>query len=189
LPDQERGHIKKLYKNEADPETNLTSVTDQEGNETEYDYNGRYLRTERTNALGDIYRWDYDENGNLVKETDEEKNETGYGYDARDRRVLVTKYPEGRPVTAKYDYDKNSNLTGVTDARLKVTGTEYDSWNRPWKTVLPDTNEYGQNYTTFTEYDGKGNTVRTVDGRGIGRRRERDSRGLVKKYTDGEEQN
>ncbi|MCP3947111.1 RHS repeat domain-containing protein, partial [Herbaspirillum sp.] len=189
----ERGHTAMTYYDEADPETNLKTVTDQEGNMTQYEHNRRYLRTKRINACLDEYERKYDDNGNLEKEIDEEKNETDYEYDAFGRVTAVKKYLskcegcEGGPViSTKYKYDRNGNRTEVTDPRLKKTVTEYDSWNRPWKLTGPGYDENGSIIETFTEYDGGGNVVRTVDGRGTDRTWIRDKRGLVEKYTDGE---
>ncbi|MCP4474032.1 MAG: RHS repeat protein, partial [Gammaproteobacteria bacterium] len=98
----------------------------------------------------------------------------------------LIKGPDGPIISAKYKYDRNGNRTEVTDPRLKKTVTEYDSWNRPWKVAGPGYDENGSIIETFTEYDGGGNVVRTVDGRGTDRTWIRDKRGLVEKYTDGE---
>jgi len=173
----ERGYIGYTYYDEADPKTNLKTETDQEQHITTYEYNGRYLRTKRTNALSDVYTWEYDDSGNLSKETDEEGKYTQYGYDKQNRRISVTRM--GGIQTA-YQYDANGNQTFVIDALGRATETRYDEWNRAWKVIDAD------GYSTTTEYDGEGKAVRVVDGNGNGRTWERDERGLVRKATDGE---
>ncbi|MCP4365136.1 MAG: RHS repeat protein, partial [Planctomycetes bacterium] len=186
---QEAGHTEMTYYKEADPGTNLKSVTDQEGNMTQYEYNGRYLRTKRINAYLDEYKLEYDDNGNLEKETDEEKNETEYKYDVMNRVSSVTRHcPDCQThgsVMAGYEYDMNGNRTKITDPRENVTEIEYDAWNQPWKATGPGCDENGSPIITYTEYDGAGNTVRTVDGRKTERKWKRDRRGLVREYTDG----
>ncbi|MCP4119824.1 MAG: RHS repeat protein, partial [Desulfobacteraceae bacterium] len=118
------------YNAESDPEKNLASVTDPEGNVTAYRYNGRYLRTGRTDALGGMYTWDYDGNGNVSKVTDEEGNAVTYTYD-KQNRLTGEERPEG--VSLGYDYDDNGNRIKTIDGRGGVTATQYDEWNRAWK--------------------------------------------------------
>jgi YD repeat-containing protein len=60
--------ITKTYYDEADPKTNLRTETDPEAHTTTYEYNGRYLRTKRTNALQHDYVWAFDDDANLETE-------------------------------------------------------------------------------------------------------------------------
>ncbi len=167
---QGRGHIVNTYYAEADPKTNLKSVTDQESNTTSFEYNGRYLQTRRTNALNHTYLTEYDDSGNVSKETDEENNFTTYVYDKQNRRTSATR--TGGIVTG-YAYDLNGNQTRITDPRGNTTVTDYDSWNRAYKVTDPDF------YTTVLVSDGEGNKVQARDGNGNLRTWQRDAQGRV----------
>ncbi|MCP4549736.1 MAG: RHS repeat protein, partial [bacterium] len=92
LDGQDRGRLQYAYYNEADPETNLKSKIDQEGNPTTYQYNGRYLKTRRTNALGDERSWEYDAGANPIREIDEEGRVATREYDKQNRLIAENKY-------------------------------------------------------------------------------------------------
>lgn len=112
-----RGEIVTTYYNEADPKSNVATVTDAEGNLTSFEYNGRYQKTKRTNALFDAFVWQYDDAGNLAKEIDEELNETRYEYDAQNRRTFTYRTLDGREfVAAEMQYDAAGNVRHVIDA-------------------------------------------------------------------------
>jgi len=180
LDGQGPGHLVYTYYDEADAETNLKSETDPEGNITTYEYNGRYLRTKRINALNDEYFWEYDDNGNPAKETDEEGNDTRWEYDGQNRRIFAYRSIDDREIETSYLYDDNGNRTHVTDARNNTTETRYDEWNRAYLIIDPE------NYETTTEYDGEGNVVMVTDGNQHERLWKLDQRGLVLAATDAE---
>ncbi|MGO8989042.1 MAG: RHS repeat-associated core domain-containing protein [bacterium] len=177
LEGQSRGNIHNSYYDEADPKTNLKTETDQEGHTTAYEYNGRHLRTKRTNALNDVYTWEYDDSGNLIKETDEEGKYTQYGYDGQNRRTSLTRM--GNIVTT-YRFDANGNQTHLIDALNRDTETRYDEWNRAYQVIDADS------YITTTEFDGEGKSVKVTDGNNHVRSSTRDQRGLILAATDGE---
>lgn len=180
LEGQQRGTIEYTYYNEADPKTNLKTESDPEGHTTTYEYNGRYLRTKRINALSDEYVWEYDGNGNLAREINEHGKSTRYEYDKQNRRIYTYQQFEDREIATEFRYDANGNRTHLIDARLNHTQTQYDEWNRAYRVIDPD------NYGTTTELDGGGNPVKAIDGNGHERTWQRDPRGLVLSATDAE---
>lgn len=171
------GIVTNTYYKESDPKTNLKTITDQENNLTSFEYNGRYLKTKRTNALNDVFQWEYDANGNLLKETDEELNFVSYEYDTQNR-VMKMLQPEG--VETQYTYDLNGNVKVTTTPTGHTIVNDYNSWNQLVKVKGPD------GYTTESWYDGNGNIVKTIDHNNIAREQNRDKRGLVLKSIDGE---
>ncbi|MDH3976693.1 MAG: DUF6531 domain-containing protein [Deltaproteobacteria bacterium] len=177
LASQAAGTIINTYYNEADAEKNLKSITDQEGNVIQFAYNGRYLKTSQTNALGDVSSFAYDAAGNLISQTDEEGKVTSFEYDKQNRRTKVIQ-PGG--IETGYAYDKSGNMTSLTDPLGRVTSTAYDAWNRPWQVTDAD------GYVSATWYDGEGKEVRVIDGNGNVKRFVRNSLGLVEKAIDAE---
>ncbi|OGU23908.1 MAG: hypothetical protein A2X85_12295 [Geobacteraceae bacterium GWF2_54_21] len=177
---QVRGELAFSYYDEADPKTNLKKESDQEGNVTSYEYNGRYLRSKRTNALNDVHLWEYDDNGNLNKETDEESHFVRHEYDKQNRLIADVHSHNGSDVKTGYGYDAAGNRTSVTDPLGHITTNKYDEWNRPWQTID------AENFTASSELDGEGNKVKTIDANGNIRSWTRDPRGLVLSGIDGE---
>ncbi|MEA5114445.1 MAG: transglutaminase domain-containing protein, partial [Geobacteraceae bacterium] len=138
LAGMERGNTHYTYYDEADPKTNLRSETDQEGHTTTYEYNGRYLRTRKTDARQGVHLLEYDDSGNLLQETDEEGRITRNDYDNRDRLTAAHRKLEGEEIVTRYQYDRAGNRTHAVDPLGHVTETVYDEWNRPWKTIDPE---------------------------------------------------
>ncbi|MCP4686982.1 MAG: hypothetical protein GY859_02970, partial [Desulfobacterales bacterium] len=163
LPGQESGRIQYAYYNEADPEKNLKSRTDQEGNKTKYEYNGLYLKDKRTDALGGVHRWKYDPSGNPTREVDEEGRVTRREYDKQDRLTAVIKTVGGGEITARTEYDPAGNPIRLTDPRGKITETVFDEWNRVHQVIDPD------RFVTTIKRDGVGNEVEKIDGNGASR--------------------
>jgi len=191
LDGQQAGELSYSYNKEADLKTNLKSETDQEGNTTSYEYNGRYLRIKRTNAqhgidgANGIHLWAFDDSGNLVAETDEEGRVTSHEYDRQNRLTAdIRTYRTGTGTSAtsqtRYGYDPAGNRISVTDPLGNKTETVYDEWNRAWKTINP------LGFTSISELDGAGNQTRTVDHRNNPRIWNRDQRGLVTGAIDAE---
>ena len=180
LDGQERGNLHYTYFDEADPKTNLKTETDQEGHTTSYEYNGRYLRTKRTNAKNDVYLWEYDDNGNLLKETDEESRVTRHEYDRQNRLVALIHATSEGDITTGFKYDNAGNRTHVIDPNSYDTETRYDEWNRPWQVIDPD------KFVATNELDGEGREVRTVDSNNHVRSKVRDKLGRVVSFVDGE---
>lgn len=187
LPGLASGELKYGYYNESDPKTNLKTVTDQEGNTTTFEYNGRYQKAKQIDAKLNIHSWSYDAAGNLETETDEEGRATSFEYDKQNRLTKTTlpQYTVNGANIARvisHSYDAAGNRASTTDARGNVTELKYDQWNRLWKTSQTDE----ATYTTFIELDGEGRTVKTTDQNGTSRTQSRDARGLVTSSIDGE---
>lgn len=180
LPGAASGELKYSYYNESDPKTNLKMVTDQEGNTTTFEYNGRYQKAKQIDALSGVHLWEYDNSGNLSSETDEENRTTSFDYDKQNRMIKQTR-PLGA-ITA-YQYDAAGNRTATTDPNGNVTEQQYDQWNRLWKTITPAD---PVKYETTTELDGEGRAVKTTDANNVSRSQSRDARGLVTSSIDGE---
>jgi RHS repeat-associated protein len=193
-----RGEIFSTYYLEADPKTNLKTVTDAEEHTTTFEYNGRYQKTKRTNALLDVFEWQYDAAGNLAKEIDEEGGETRYEYDKQNRRTFTYRALNAAVGTFIRDikmqelrYDAAGNARYVLDGNDNLSETVYDEWNRAWKTITPQDGHAGVAYTTVTELDGAGREVSVSNlavTAGVDQVRTfvRDGRGLVLTATDAE---
>ncbi len=182
LPGEERGHLQFAYYDEADPKANLKTETDAESHTSTYQYNGRYLRTKRTNALTDNYLWEYDDNGNLLKETDEEGRVTRHEYDRQNRLTFTRRSVGGVDVVVGNRYDNNGNRTHVIDPNNNDTETRYDVWNRAYKVIDPE------KFETTTVLDGEGRVVKVTDGNNHLRSKVLDKRGLPLSATDAEQQ-
>ena len=104
------------------PPSRLTSVTDPNGNTTQYQYdqNGDILATEY--ADGTIESLAYNPIGEITQSNDGDKNVINYTYNSSGQ-VLTKTYADGSQVT--YTYYSEGNLTSVTDA----TGTTTLSYN------------------------------------------------------------
>ena len=120
-----------------DKNDRLTKVTSPVGNDTEYRYDQRDLRTstirKAASAPDDaITILAYDENGNVTSSTDPRGNATTYALDGYDR-VTTTTNPLGHYVTLAYD--KNGNVTQQTWKNVGTTTLaqatfSYDEANR-----------------------------------------------------------
>ncbi|MCP4691343.1 MAG: RHS repeat protein, partial [Desulfobacterales bacterium] len=147
LDGQDRGRLQYTYYNGAAPDANLKSETDQEGNTTTYQYNGRYLKTKRTNALGDDFIWEYDPSGNCIRKIDEEGGVGAFDFDKQDRLIAESRFLDGRPIVTRYTYDPAGNRTHTLDPLGRTTETRFDQWNRPHQVIDPD------QYIITTELD------------------------------------
>ena len=119
---------------EYDNLNHVTAVINENNQRTEILYDGRYLKTQQTNALTDNYQWLYDENGNLIEEINEENQSTTYVYDKQNR--ASDKYPP-ESHHWHYDYDGNGNLTSSTDPWGFSTTNYYDKVNQPQRITTP----------------------------------------------------
>lgn len=113
---------------EYDHLENVTATIDEDGNRTEVLYDGRYLKTQRTDALAQTFIWQYDANGNITKTRDEADRETIFEYDAQDR-VSSKTGPENH-VTEYTDYQANGNLLREVDPWGFATSYTYNALNQ-----------------------------------------------------------
>jgi YD repeat-containing protein len=105
LDGEDRGRTRFTYYNGSDPETNLKSTTDPEGNLTTLEFNGRYLKTRRIDALGHDHLWEYDAAGNPTREIDEDGVAIKREFDKQDRLIAENRFIDGRTITTRYTWD------------------------------------------------------------------------------------
>lgn len=158
--------------------SNLTSLTDANGNTRHYDYDELDRLVRETDALGRSKRYSYDAQDNLVGFQDEQGNRTQYSYD-RVGRLLQKAFPDGSSESFSYDvvgnlltaanaattlsytYDQRDQVTQLTDSALNRTiGYGYDNVGNRANLTAPDgrTLQYGydanDNLTALTDFVG-----------------------------------
>ncbi len=151
---------------DPDPWGNFRAITDEQGNQDSFTYDGNGRMLSRTDPLGRATRFAYDGAGNLIRRTDPLSQTTEYTYDAANQLVGVL-YPDGLTVTLAYDragnlvresnpvvsvdyaYDPAGRLISVTAAG-QVVGYSYDAAGR--RASLTDPTNRTIHYT----YDGAG---------------------------------
>ncbi|MCR9296030.1 MAG: putative Ig domain-containing protein, partial [bacterium] len=104
-----------------------TSITDELGRVTRFEYDANYRMTRMIAADGSDYRWVYDANGNVIETVDELGRVTRFGYRGDQRLQSITD-PLGAIITL--DYDAAGNLSSITDALGESLVLEYDPLNR-----------------------------------------------------------
>ena len=155
-----------------DNETNVlwTKAHNSSGDQlTQFDYNDRYLRTQRTNAEGGVANWEYDDAGNIIVKINEGSGRTEYEYDGENRKIEMRRFTgAGQSYTTIYGYDDNGNLVSTTDPRGNDLTTEYDLLNRPIKI----TDQAGE--VTGYDYQDGGLIITETDPRNIERTTRKD---------------
>ncbi len=151
---------------------NIISVTDRQGNTTEYTYD-RSSRMETVSFEGRTAAYEYDENGNRKSIDYDGEAEENYTYDKNNRLLELANKKAGGSIISSYSYtyDRAGRQTSKTDSYGKTSYT-YDKAGRILKVEAPGK-------TTAYTYDGAGNrtsqdetytseqTVPAVDGTGI----------------------
>ena len=178
----EQGKYRKTYT--FDYEGNLLSETTYNGTDKDtvnftYDYRNRVLiKIEPYTTAGTTKTtsYEYDKKGNVVKQTvtrtvngSEQNISTLYTYDGLGN---LTEEADPYGYTTRYVYDANNNRIKVVDARYynqaidEAPGKEYeyDAINRLIRTKIVDGTD--RTVTAYTEYDGRGNIIKSVDGEG-----------------------
>ena len=178
----EQGKYRKTYT--FDYEGNLLSETTYNGTDKDtvnftYDYRNRVLiKIEPYTTAGTTKTtsYEYDKKGNVVKQTvtrtvngSEQNISTLYTYDGLGN---LTEEADPYGYTTRYVYDANNNRIKVVDARYynqaidEAPGKEYeyDAINRLIRTIIVEGTD--RTVTAYTEYDGRGNIIKNVDGEG-----------------------
>jgi RHS repeat-associated protein len=158
-----------------DPNGNVLSVTDANGNVTTYGYDARNRQvtaiqgsnkpeaTTTTSA--------YDAAGNLLSRTTgysttvsyRHVSVSSYGYDALNRQTTaIAGFGTSQAATVVTAYDANGNVLSVTDANTNVTTYGYDALNRQ-VTVIQGYNK-PEATTATMQYDAAGNLVSKTTG-------------------------
>lgn len=150
--------IKRTYDKAGD----LTSLTDPNGNTTnyEYDYAGNVItKTGPTlNGTRPVTHYTYDADNELTGVTDPTGAVTNYDYDAMGRLVAATQTVGGVALVTSYAYDDASNLISVTSPSSLVTRYDYDKTGERIATHLP-----GITNPTTTAYDVAGRVIKQTD--------------------------
>lgn len=125
----------------------VKTMTDADGNVTDYEYNSQGLVSTVTSAIGTANQtsthYVYDANDNLAAVIDGLGNETDYVYDNLNRLIEVIDPPPttgaSRPTT-NYAYDADGNLVATRDPLGNVTRYVYDGLNRQIQVIQPVAN-------------------------------------------------
>jgi RHS repeat-associated protein len=144
---------------------NLTSITDPEGNLTqftEHDVMGNVLT--KIDENNKTWHYAYDPAGRLLTVTDPQEHVTSFEYDAVGNKVKEIDAGGGETL---FEYDSRNNLVKtirVMDAahpeNNPVTVFEYNQDNRMIRQVDPEGHE------VIYEYDNEGRLLKTIDGNG-----------------------
>ncbi len=144
----------------------VTHKTDENGNQTHFEYDWLNRLISQRNAEGGERSYEYDPNNNKTLEVDELGRAYRQEFDF-DNRVISSSVSGNRntslgssnSVSKTYVYDQNGNLLSQTDYRGNVTEHIYDDANRTIKTTLP-ANEKGDKRVIEFEYDNATSVVK-----------------------------
>ena len=127
-----------------DENGNLASMTDPEGNTTEFlDYDAMGNLLEMKDPLENLWIFKYDDMGRLIAQTDPLENKTSYEYDDHNNLIKATD-PYGKYVTTNYNSDDLP--VRLVDQEGKESLNEYDNENRLRKAVDGAGNEILYHY-------------------------------------------
>jgi RHS repeat-associated protein len=132
--------------------------TDEQGNNTHFEYDDRGNVTRVYDPIGDI-RLVPNSQGNITSSVDGEHHVTGYGYDPAGNLITVTPPP---PLPAQtFTYDPVSRVQTFTDGKGQLRSYTYDKLDRLKTMTYTDTS----NATTSTSYtyDVNGNLKTEAD--------------------------
>lgn len=138
-----------------DYESGATTVTDNLGRRTRYEYNG---------------------DKELVAVTDPAGGVTRYEHNAWGKPTVIV---DASGQTTRYRYDARGNTTATVEPDGKVTEIHYhEKWNLPTAIIGPS------GATTSMDYDAAGNLIRRTDALGQVTCFNHDTRGLVVRVVD-----
>jgi RHS repeat-associated protein len=141
-----------------DASGNIASITDPEGNRTEfleYDAMGNMLRMQ--DARGNVWSFAYDALGRLVSRSCPIGCATAYEYDGAGNRTAMIDAALKR---FDFEYDAHDNRIKAVDPYAHYVATAYNTDNLPTKV----TDQEGR--VTEFEYDNEGRLLQAVDGAG-----------------------
>ncbi len=168
----------------------METVTDGEGNVTEFGYDEEGNRIYQIEPRGDSYRtnykygelnelievqtadggvfhYTYDENRNRIEQEDGEGNVVTFEYDELNRLDFMTQDPDGFAYITDHDYDPNGNEKKLTDPKGQVIDYTYDELNRLKAKIYHLTPADMELYTRthridYVEYD-ENNNLKQID--------------------------
>ena len=122
------------------------SVTDQNGNTTQYAYDDADRLTSVTDAQtpnAGTTQYGYDTENNITSITDANSHQTTFHYNTQ-RQVDRTTFPSG--LVESYGYDAANNLTSKTDRNSHTINYSYDALERVTSRSYPDSLSVGYTY-------------------------------------------
>jgi RHS repeat-associated protein len=141
---------------------NLTSMTNPEGNKTEYlDFDPRGLATKMKDPRGNTSTMSYNPLGWKLSEANALGHTTTHAYDKVGNRITVT---DPKNNITRYRYSARNELLEITDPLGGLTTYEYDAESRKIKETDAGTSS-GRVSTTYT-YDPDGRLKSVTDGNG-----------------------
>ena len=149
-----------------DPANFRGTLTDADGNVTEYVYDANGNVLQQTDPLGGVITQTFDADNNRTSETDKNGNHTTFSYDAAGNPVTIVN-PLGDVYT--YSYDPLGNISGFTDPLGRTLVLNQDaSGNLTKITTISDD-------TLLMAYDSQGRLTSFIDSNGDERRYEYDN--------------
>lgn len=146
---------------------NMTSYTDQSGNEWNYTYNNNGQMLTETNSTGGVVTYTYNSDGTLASNKDNAGNITLQEYDSMRRLIKIT-HPDStsreftynvydnllsvkdeRGNTLTYTYDDNRNLISIIDVLGNTTSYNYDNMDRMIRVTDPLNNSMSFTFDKF----------------------------------------
>jgi RHS repeat-associated protein len=141
---------------------NTTSITNAEGNKTEYlDFDARGLATKMKDPRGNISTMSYSPLGWKLTSANALGHTTTHAYDKVGNRTTVT---DPKNNITRYRYSARNELLEITDPLGGLRTSEYDSEGR--KTKVTDAGTPAGRVSTVYAYDGDGRLATNVDGNG-----------------------
>ncbi|MEM7540250.1 MAG: RHS repeat-associated core domain-containing protein [Pseudomonadota bacterium] len=125
---------------------NVVEVTDPNGNDTDYLYNGFSDLEQLTSPDTGITTYIYDEGGNQVQQTDARAIVTNYSYDALNRLTLID-YPADTDTSFTFDESAGINGIGRLTTMTDESGTTQWTYH-PRGTVASRSHDTVQNSVT-----------------------------------------
>jgi RHS repeat-associated protein len=132
----------------------LASVTDAEGNETQYTMDAPNQEILVTDAQGYTIRYGYNYYGYTTCIIDPLGNKTEFGYDAQGNRTSIT---DANGKTTTISYDARGNVTDVTDPLGNTSAFAYDDQDNLTDMIDP----LGRSY--HYDYDTNDNLIKVTD--------------------------
>jgi RHS repeat-associated protein len=139
---------------------NLTSMTNPEGNKTEYlDFDARGLAAKMKDPRGNTSTMSYNPLGWKLSEANALGHTTTHAYDKVGNRITVT---DPKSNITRYRYSTRNELLEITDPLGGLTTYEYDGESRRTKQI--DAGNGTSRVAIISSYDGDGRLSTSTDG-------------------------